>query len=395
MLLLWLNLNYEFRLFWLFLFFLNMAKLTYNNRNAVFFQALKADVDNYFIQNGLRKTGNWKLYLKTIVLVPIAIAIYVALLAAPLSWPVGIALSLGLGFVLSGIGFNIMHDACHGSYSTKKWVNELLGLSLNALGGNAFIWKQKHNIIHHTYTNIDGIDDDIAKSPVIRQCQTQVWKPAHRLQHIYLWIVYGLSSFLWIFIIDMVKYGTKKIYTTELKKMDTKEHIIFWVSKALYVVFYIAIPVHFVGWSAWGVGFLCMHVALGLSLSVVFQLAHVVEETEFEFSGEEDKIIENEWAIHQIRTTADFAPRNKAISWFVGGLNFQVEHHLFARISHIHYPAIQKIVVQKCKEFNIQYHCMPTMGAAIASHYRFMRSLGQRPDPGQMILAKTAQLRKA
>lgn len=365
-----------------------MAKLTYNNKNAVFFHALKTDVDNYFTNSGIKKTGNWKLFLKAIILIPVAIGIYIALLTLRLSLLEGMALSAGLGFALSGIGFNIMHDACHGSYSTKKWVNELLGLTLNALGGNAFIWKQKHNIIHHTYTNIDGIDDDIAKSPVIRQCQTQTWKPAHRIQHIYLWLVYGLSSFLWIFIIDLVKYGKRKIYTTEMNKMDAKEHIIFWLSKVLYVVFYIVIPVAMVGWGAWAIGFLFMHLALGLSLSVVFQLAHVVEETEFEAIGIDDKIIENEWAIHQIKTTANFAQKSKMISWFVGGLNFQVEHHLFPRISHVHYPEISKIVEQKCKEFNIQYHSMPTIGAAIASHYRFMKMLGRKPEPSQFILSK-------
>ncbi len=357
-----------------------MAKVTYNNRNAVFFQALKADVENYFKTNGIRKTGNWKLYLKTVILIPVAVLTYIFLLKGGYTNMTGIGLSALLGLTLSGVGFNIMHDACHGSYSTKKWVNDLLGLTLNALGGNAFIWKQKHNIIHHTYTNVDGIDDDIAKSPVIRQCQTQVWKPAHRIQHIYLWLVYALSSFLWVFVIDMVKYGQKKIYTTEMNKMDPREHAIFWMSKGLYVVFYIAVPVYFVGWAAWGVGFLFMHMALGLSLSIVFQLAHVVEETEFEFVGADDKIIENEWAIHQIKTTADFARNNPVISWFVGGLNFQVEHHLFPRISHVHYPEISKIVEAKCKEYNIQYHTMPTMIAAIGSHYRFMKMLGKKPE---------------
>jgi linoleoyl-CoA desaturase len=178
----------------------------------------------------------------------------------------------------------------------------------------------------------------------------------------------------------MAKYGTKRIYTTELNKMDTQEHLIFWASKLLYLVFYIAIPVYFVGWGAWGVGFLFMHIAMGLSLSVVFQLAHVVEETDFEYTaGIDDKQIENEWAVHQIKTTANFAPGNNFISWFVGGLNYQVEHHLFPRISHIHYPEISKIVARKCQEFGLPYHSMPTMIAAVGSHYRFMKTLGQKP----------------
>lgn len=357
-----------------------MAKVTFNNKKAVFFQSLKADVDKYFNDNRIRKTGNWYLYSKTIVLIPVAVAVYLFLLMGTYSALGGILLSLLLGATLSAIGFNVMHDACHGSYSQRKWVNELLALTLNALGGNAFIWKQKHNVIHHTYTNVDGVDDDIAKSPVIRQCSTQVWKPAHKLQHLYLWVVYALSSFLWIFVMDISKYATKKIYKTELQKMDRKEHLIFWISKILYVVFYIAIPVAVVGWSAWGIGFLCMHIAMGLSLSVVFQLAHVVEETSFEFAGEDDTLLENEWAIHQVKTTSNFAPKSKAISWFVGGLNFQVEHHLFPRISHIHYPALSKIVERNCRDHGIQYNSIPTMAQAIRSHYRFMRQLGRNPE---------------
>jgi len=299
---------------------------------------------------------------------------------------VGILLSSLFGFTLACIGFNIMHDACHGSYSTKKWVNELMGLTLNALGGNAFIWKQKHNIIHHTYTNIDGVDDDIAKSPILRMCHTQVWKPFHRVQYLFLPLVYGISSFLWVFVTDTVKYAQKKIYTTPMNKMDAKEHFIFWMSKILYVVFYIAIPIMVVGVKAWGIGFLFLHLAMGITLSIVFQLAHVVEETEFVYADQDVMQIENEWAIHQIKTTADFARDNKVINWLVGGLNFQVEHHLFAKISHVHYPAISKIVEAKCKEFNIQYHAMPTFGDAVLSHFKFMKTLGEKPAIGSVAL---------
>lgn len=356
-----------------------MPKVTFNNKNALFFPALKKEVENYFKENNIKKTGNSKLYLKAMVLIPSAIILYTALLTLPMSMAAGITLSALLGFVLASIGFNIMHDACHGSYSSKSWVNELLGLTLNALGGNAYIWKQKHNIIHHTYTNVDGVDDDISKSPVMRQSHNQPWVPAHRFQHIYVILVYAISSFAWVFIIDFVKYFTSKIYKTPLQKMALKNHVIFWVSKLLYMVFYVAIPVALVGWKAWLLGFSVMHVALGFTLAIVFQLAHVIEETEFEAVGTDDKIIENEWAIHQLKTTADFAPDNKVISWFVGGLNFQVEHHLFPRISHVHYPAIRKIVEAKCREFGIPYLCMPTMTSPIGSHFRFMKELGRGP----------------
>jgi linoleoyl-CoA desaturase len=357
-----------------------MAKVIFNNKKALFYQSLKADVESYFVKNNIKKTGNWKLYSKTLVLIPLAALTYIALLVFPMTPLLGIGLSALLGFTLASIGFNVMHDACHGSYSTNSKVNDLLGLSLNALGGNAFIWKQKHNVIHHTYTNVDGMDEDIAKSPLMRQCSTQAWTPMHRIQHIYVVLVYAISSFAWVFIMDFTKYLTRKIYKTPLQPMKAGDHLVFWSSKALYAIFYIAIPVMVVGWQAWAVGFAAMHVVLGFTLAIVFQLAHVVEETTFEVVGDETKIIENEWALHQISTTANFAPDNKMISWFVGGLNYQVEHHLFPRVSHVHYPALSKIVAAKCEEFGVQYNVMPTMQAAVRSHFRFMRQLGRKPE---------------
>jgi linoleoyl-CoA desaturase len=291
-----------------------------------------------------------------------------------------------LGFILASIGFNIMHDACHGSYSEKGWVNDLMGLSLNALGGNAFIWKFKHNVIHHTYTNVDGIDDDIAKSPLMRQCNTQKWVPAHRFQHIYVVLVYAISSFAWVTMMDFNKYFKRRIVSTTLQKMDRKEHIVFWLSKVLYVAFYIVIPILCVGWKTWAIGFTFMHLTMGLVLALVFQLAHVVEHAEFEYIGEQDsKRIEEEWAIHQVKTTVNFAPKNKLISWYVGGLNYQVEHHLFPRISHVHYPALRNIVKETCQQFGIAYNEFPTMTKAIASHFRMMRQLGRKPIPGPVL----------
>ena len=356
-----------------------MAKVTFNNKNNAFYSFLKSEVDKYFQQKKIKKTGNWKLYIKTGVLIPAAIGLYISLLLFPIPALLAVVLCGILGFVLASVGFNVMHDACHGSFSSKKWVNETFGHTLNALGGNAFIWKFKHNIIHHTYTNVDGMDDDIAKSPLMRQCTTQKWMPAHRFQHIYVVLVYAISSFAWVFMMDFNKYFSQRIVRTPLQKMSTKEHVIFWLSKALYILFYILIPVYFVGWGPWAIGFAIMHVAMGFTLAIVFQLAHVVEHVEFEIATKDPKVIENEWAVHQVKTTANFAPRNKIISWFVGGLNFQVEHHLFPRVSHVHYPALSRIVKSTCAKFNMPYHEFPTMFSAVASHFRMMKFLGKKP----------------
>lgn len=360
-----------------------MPKVSYNNKNAVFFKSLKAAVDGYFKEHNIEKTGDWRLYAKTLILIPLALAIYISLFALSGIGSGWLLLLCGVfGFVLATIGFNVMHDACHGSYSKNSKTNNLLGLSLNVLGGNAFFWKQKHNIIHHTYTNVDGIDDDIAKSPFIRMCSTQKWMPAHKVQHLYLPFLYMLGSFFWIFVKDFDNYFRQQVHTTPINNMDRKEHITFWVSKAFYFVVYIIIPILYFGFLPWLLGFAVMHMAMGFTLSIVFQLAHVVEETEFEFiavDAEDVKLIESEWAVHQIKTTANFAPNHAIISWFVGGLNYQIEHHLFPRISHVHYPAISKIVEEKCREFNLPYNSIPTMSNAVRSHFRFIRELGKKP----------------
>lgn len=355
-----------------------MPKITFNNKKGNFHSTLKNAVEQYFLENNISKTGDWRLYSKTIILIGSAIGMYLSLILMPLPAWLGIVLSGVLGFVLATIGFNVMHDANHGSYSKNKTINDLLGLTLNALGGNAFLWKTKHNIIHHTYTNIDGLDDDIAKSPLMRMAPTQVWVPAHKFQHIYVFFLYAISSFAWVFLMDLNKYFKQKVYTTPLPKMSFQEHFIFWMSKILYVIFYIAIPVYFVGWANWGIGFAIMHVIMGLTLSVVFQLAHVVEHTEFEHV-EEDKLVDSEWAIHQIVTTANFAPGNKVVSWFAGGLNYQIEHHLFPRVSHVHYPALSRIVKELCQEYGVRYYESPSVWTAIASHVKVMKEFGKRP----------------
>lgn len=357
-----------------------MAKITFSKSNNEFYLSLKASVEQYFAQNKIKKTGDWRLFIKTIILVTTAIALYCLLIFAPLAGWLALLFCCVLGFTLASIGFCTMHDANHGSYSTKQKLNDFLGLSLNALGASSYFWKQKHNIIHHTYTNVDGVDDDIAKSPIIRQCESQKWVPAHKIQYLYMLPIYSLSTIFWIFIMDFTKYFSRKIYTTEAWKMTAKNHIIFWATKILYVFFYMVLPIMVCGLLPWLAGYMVLNVTMGITLSLVFQLAHVVENTEFEHVPlDTNKHFETAWAEHQVKTTSNFAMGNQVVSWFVGGLNFQIEHHLFPRVSHIHYPAISKIVMAKCAEFNLTYNKYETMTGALVSHFRVMKFLGKKP----------------
>jgi len=355
-----------------------MARVTFSNKQPLFYQSLKEEVDAYFTAQNRKKTGDWRLYIKTLILISTAGLIYGSLMLLPVPGWIALLSCVLLGFTLACIGFSVMHDANHGSYSTKTWVNNLLGLTINAMGASSYFWKQKHNIIHHTYTNVDGLDDDIAKSPIIRQCKSQRWVPAHRIQHLYLLPVYALSTLFWIFTMDFKKYFTRKIYTTDAWKMGPWNHVVFWLTKIGYVIFYIVLPIKVWGFLPWLAGYLLLNAAMGLTLSIVFQLAHVVENTEFETVAlNEHKQIDTAWAEHELRTTSNFAMNNAWISWLVGGLNFQIEHHLFPRISHVHYPAISQIVRRKCQEFNLPYNHYDSLREAVGSHFRVMRELGR------------------
>ena len=339
---------------------------------------LKRRISDYFEQVGKSTTGNYSLFIKAIVLVVSFLFIYVHLVFfTPAPW-LAIIESIALGGLTAAIGFNVMHDGAHGSFSRYKWLNDLAALSVNFLGANNFMWKSKHNVIHHAYTNVDGIDDDIDARPFLRLCETQKYYKVHRFQHLYFWAAYSLLYLWWVFVTDYKKYFLKRIGNVPLKKMSTSDHITFWSFKVLHLVLFVALPIYTVGFMPWLIGFLVSGLFAGFVLSIVFQLAHTVEHTHFPVADPETGKMEDEWAIHQLKTTANFATKNKLISWWVGGLNFQIEHHLFPKISHIHYPEISKIIKKACADFGVPYIEYPKMRIAVASHVNYLKHLSRK-----------------
>lgn len=356
-----------------------MASIKFDSSKTTFFKTLRARTDAYFKDNQISPTGNAELYSKTIILFCVFLLCYVTLVFfTPASDWLGAGLCVLLGFCLAAMGFNIMHDGAHGSYSRSKRVNELMALTLNFMGGNAFLWKQKHNVNHHTYTNVEGMDDDIDVKPFMRMHPDQKKLWIHRFQHIYSLLLYGLTYLSWIFIVDFQKYFTGKTTdATPLPKMKLSEHFNFWLSKLIHYTVFLVIPIFQVGLLSTIAGYLIMAIVTGVVIAVTFQLAHVVEHTEFvaPVAGETTHV-ETEWAIHQIRTTANFGTDSRALNWFLGGLNFQVEHHLFPRISHVHYPKINKIVRETCQEYGITYTEFPSMFSALCSHLKHLKKVG-------------------
>lgn len=282
------------------------------------------------------------------------------------------------GIFLAFIGFNVMHDACHGAFSENTKVNDFMSYSLNFLGAESYFWKLKHNVLHHTYTNVDGVDDDIFKPPFLRMSPNQPINKMHRFQRTYMCLLYGVSTLFWIFYMDFNKYFTNKVYTTDLPARTPKAHFTFWMTKVFYVCFYIVIPIYMLGLGKFIIGFAFYNLIMGNVLSIVFQLAHVVEGTTFTDAGKSGILhIEEDWAIHQLKTTFDFCTGNRFITWAVGGLNFQVEHHLFPKVSHIHYPQIRKIVKQVSAKYDIHHNEFTSLVQALRSHFRVMHHLGK------------------
>ena len=357
---------------------INMTTVSFNNKKAPFFRALKEKVDNYFAENHIKSTGNRRLYLKSAILIATAIGIYTTLVFFTPPIAISVILCALFGVNLAAIGFNIMHDGGHGSYSKHKWVNNASAYFLNAMGANAYFWKIKHNINHHTFTNIEGMDNDIEAEPFMRfhEGQKRYWM--HRFQYLYWVFLYGITYFTWIFYEDFVKYFSGKVLRSGTdKKMALKEHFIFWGTKLIYVFVYMVLPIMMVGFLKAAIGFAIIAFVTGNVITIVFQLAHVVEATKFVTPLDGASKIEEEWAIHQINTTADFATKSKVAAWMLGGLNFQVEHHLFPKISHVHYPKIHQFVKETCAQFNVTCIEYPTMLQAIHSHLVHIKRLGR------------------
>lgn len=353
-----------------------MKKISFSNKNNIFYTTLKQKVETYFTTNKLKTTGNWKLYYKTIVLLTLAVGTYISLVfIAPPIW-ISLPLCAVLGLNFAAIGFNIMHDGNHGSYSTLNWLNNIMGYSLDAMGGSSFLWKIKHNFNHHSYTNIDGMDDDIDIKPWMRTNEIQPRSWFHKYQHIYWIVFYSLTYLFWIFFADFKKYFSRKISTITFRKMTLQEHFIFWISKITYFSIIFIIPIIKLGFLETVLGFAVLSCVCGLTLGLVFQMAHVVQHTTFPIANVTTRKIDQEWAVHQIETTCNFATKSKIVSWFTGGLNFQVEHHLFPKISHIHYPDISKFVKETCEQFKIVYNEYPTFLSAVRSHILYLKSIG-------------------
>jgi linoleoyl-CoA desaturase len=358
--------------------------LTFAKTQLDFAATLNKRVNDYFKQNQLTKHANAEMIIKSVVMFSLYLVPYLLIVTGVVTgWGWLLLLTFIMSMGMSGIGLSVMHDANHGAYSNKKWLNNLIGYSLNMVGANAFNWKMQHNVLHHSFTNVEGEDEDISPRGVLRLTPHSKWKKIHRYQVVYAWFLYGFMTLVWMFYKDferIIRYDKSGLAKRNNANIGT-EWAILIITKVIYVSYIFVIPILVTDLLWWQVllGILIMHFITGFFLAIIFQPAHVSEEAEFPLPNEDYKL-EHNWAVHQLLTTTNFGNNSRWFSWFIGGLNFQIEHHLFPNICHVHYMKICTIVKSTAQEFGLPYHSTPTFIEALALHARALKKFGAKPQ---------------
>lgn len=341
-----------------------------------FAQTLKLKVENYLSTNTplsapimppltIQRT-------KGFILAFIILAIYSVIVFENLSVFGTVSLGIFFGIAVSIFGLNVMHEASHNNLSNNSQINRLIQYSMDFFGVSSAIYRIKHNIYHHHFTNISGLDGDISETPLIRMSPQQAYWKIHRIQAYYAPFLYSLLTVTWIFD-DLIRLITKRIGSSSMPPIKRSDMIHLFLFKLIHALVFIGVPSLFHPfWKVIGI-YLLAQMTLGFILAFIFQAAHLFQGAKFPTQKPKS---ESDWMIHQIETTSDFATDNKIVNFVFGGLNFQVEHHLFPNISCTHYPQIHLIVKETCREFGIRFNLFPTLSSAFASHLKLLNTLG-------------------
>lgn len=349
-------------------------------KHSPFHDELKARVNRYFTESQISSHGTPGFYAKALILFAWLVASYLLLtFAATNAWQ-AVALSMSLGLAAAGVGFNVSHDGNHGASSRRRRINHFMKYGLDVIGGSSYVWHWKHNVYHHNFTNISGADDDIDNYPLFRVTEDQKPLWIHRFQFLYVWVLYGFLAVYWQFFSDFKNTVRGRIGDMPVPRPKGKDLALMLGGKAFFVFWALVLPAFFHPFWKVLACYMVGSLTLGVTVSVVFQLAHCVRETQFPKPPADTGKLAHDWAAHQLMTTVDFARKNRLLSWYVGGLNFQIEHHLFPNICHVHYPAIAPIVAATCADYGVPYVSHGSLWAALASHFHWLKAMGQGQD---------------
>lgn len=343
--------------------------------HGAFFKELTQRVDAHLASTHTSPRGDARMWLKTAIILAWFAASWAVLVFVAATWWQALPAAISLGLAMAGIGFDIQHDGGHRAYSDRSWVNKAMALTLDLLGGSSYVWHWKHNVHHHSNPNVAGLDVDIDIQPFVRLSPEQPWRPWHRFQRGYTWALYGFLAIKWHFVDDFKDVLTGRIGTQPFPRPKGADLFWFVAGKLFFFSWAFVVPSFF--HPVWQVvlGYLVASVVVSLALALTFQSAHCVVGAAF--PAEEGA--KTEWAMHQVQTSLDFAPRHPLWTWYLGGLNYQLEHHLFPKLCHVHYAEIAPIVREVCEAHGVKYQVMPSVRAALASHSRWLGEMARAP----------------
>jgi linoleoyl-CoA desaturase len=323
-----------------------------------------------------------RLHMKALVIAALAGGSYWSLIATQSSVVEKIVASLVLVVALTAAATCVFHDANHASFSTSRLVNRLAGYTGDLLGASSWIWRFKHNNLHHGNTNMVGIDADIDQAPFARLAPDQTWHTWHRYQHLYMWVLYGFLTLQWFLISDFVDLKNHGIGDQRFAREPRRRDIgMIALGKVLHFGWALALPLAYHRWWVVLTFYLAISWTVGLLLATMFQLAHCVEPAVFPAADTPRR--GPDFIDHQLRTTVDVHCRTRlgrgALHWLMGGLDFQVEHHLAPRLPHTIYPLVAERLSRVCTESQLTVHSHATPWSAIRSHFRWLKAMGARP----------------
>lgn len=357
---------------------MQQARVTFA-KSVGFKKELNRRVEHYFESNQLRPRDNWQMYLKTLIIFIWVLTTWSFVVFAPVSLGIKAIGCMVLGLAIGAVGMSVGHDANHGGYSSNHRVNRMIGLTYDVIGLSSYLWRFRHNFLHHTYTNILGHDVEIHGDGLVRMTPTIEHQWFHKYQHLFIWFIYPVIPFYWSY--GDIKKGLfqRKYHEHDIPKLSILETVTLVGLKLFGLAWLIGVPIY-LGYSPLVAiaGYAITYMTYGFVICVVFMLAHVLEPAEFIEPNPDSNSINDEWAILQVKTSVDFAPKNPILNWYVGGLNYQVIHHLFPHVCHIHYPQLAPIVADVCQEFGVKYNVYDTFTEALAANYNWLKVLGQK-----------------
>lgn len=329
------------------------------------------------------RSGRRSLHRNSAFIAALALGSYTALVFAPVGVLLHVVFAVVLAVACVAIATNVMHDGNHGAYSTSSRRTRLAGWSSDLLGASSFLWRFKHNRLHHGNTNVVGYDADIDQMPFARLAPQQRWRSWHRFQHIYMWPLYGFLTLQWFVASDYQTLISRRIGPHPLPGAPRRRDVaLILFGKALHASWALVLPMFFHPWWEVLVFYVGISWIVGFLLANIFQLAHCVDEVEF-FTPEVGRR-GSAFELHQLRTTVDVrcnvAVLRPFVHWIMGGLDYQIEHHLAPKLPsttlHLAAPRLEAA----CREHGVEYHVHRSLSAAIRSHGRWLREMGRRPS---------------